>query len=748
MKRKIFFRPAMLAMALFVMQNGQAQVSVEQNWPLNPGTDYVGWDNTTTVPLMVRHDANQPIQWYTDALRRMQLYQTLNNVSLNGFNGLNHSGYLGLSGNPAFFTFSLPFSRLHLADTSQFTGINAQALGFRDWQRNGITFTGNGDHGYFGQEHNGQDTTDMVLSWSNDFGTGLFSPDHLSIRFMSNHTGAASGANSLKGLEAMRFFPVDRERVNVGIGDWFAGNISDPSITEPTEILDVLEGRVRIRQLPTELEADTLIQYVVVDSNGVLGWRNLPPPSGGGSGADCDWEYAPSIFQLTTAWRPDLTNGCPDRRWKLGVGKSNPSSKLDIEHNETNGGLIAGLSVKFHADPVGWAHGIKAELLPNQGGLQFAVGVQGSAVGIDSVGTGVYGVVTATPTDGHVKEISGVYGYANATTGNTKSAYGIRGEVVSQSSASITTAYGAHSKAGGTSITNSFGLYATAKDGVNTYGVYGYAHTGTNRYSIYGRSPGGGASDWSGYFEGPIRVGSITYPSDENLKTNIEDLSDPVALLRQLQPKRYNYRSEEFPQLGLPHGLRYGFLAQEVAEHFPQFVTDVHHPETLDSLGNVEIPGLDYKGLSTADLIPILVAAVQQHASVNEDLTSSMEEMRARLDHLEQLLAACCNRPDGSQLAPQDELQKADPRTERLLRMDPNPFTDQTTVRYTLERGGRVSLLVHGSAGQHIQVLHEAPMEQGEYSQVWRTSHLAPGIYYVTLLLDGEPLVKRAVKVQ
>jgi uncharacterized protein (UPF0297 family) len=238
------------------------------------GTDFLGWNNNgaNNFPLRVRHDGNWPIEWYTDARRRMQLYQTLNNVSLNGFNGLNHSGYLGLSGNPAFFTFSLPFSRLHLADTSQFTGINAQALGFRPWQRNGITFTGNGDHGYFGQEHNGQDTTDMVLAWSNDFGIDEFSPDHLSIRFISNRTTAASGANSMKGLEAMRFFPVDRERVNVGIGDWFAGNISDPSITEPAEILDVLDGRVRIRQLPTEDVMDSVVKVVAVNEDGVLGW--------------------------------------------------------------------------------------------------------------------------------------------------------------------------------------------------------------------------------------------------------------------------------------------------------------------------------------------------------------------------------------------------------------------------------------------------------------------------------------------
>jgi hypothetical protein len=164
MRTKTFLRPALLVSNLLISICGQAQVTTGNNFP--PFGSYVGSDVSITNPLEIRHNGNQPIQWYTDALRRMQLYQTLNNVSLNGFNGLNHSGYLGLSGNPAFFTFSLPFSRLHLADTSQFTGINAQALGFRDWQRNGITFTGNADHGYLGQKFNGRDTKDMVILWS------------------------------------------------------------------------------------------------------------------------------------------------------------------------------------------------------------------------------------------------------------------------------------------------------------------------------------------------------------------------------------------------------------------------------------------------------------------------------------------------------------------------------------------------------------------------------------------------------
>ena len=39
-----------------------------------------------------------------------------------------------------------------------------------------------------------------------------------------------------------------------------------------------------------------------------------------------------------------------------------------------------------------------------------------------------------------------------------------------------------------------------------------------------------------------------------------------------------------------------------------------------------------------------------------------------------------------------------------------------------------------------------ATQEAGQYQYEWNTGNLSPGMHYVTLLLDGEPIVKRAVK--
>ncbi len=58
-----------------------------------------------------------------------------------------------------------------------------------------------------------------------------------------------------------------------------------------------------------------------------------------------------------------------------------------------------------------------------------------------------------------------------------------------------------------------------------------------------------------------------------------------------------------------------------------------------------------------------------------------------------------------------------------------------------------MQLMANSSDGKQLRVLHEAQMEAGEYQYEWHTADLSAGIYYVTLLLNGEPIVKKAVKV-
>ncbi|HRH70250.1 MAG TPA: hypothetical protein PLB89_12145 [Flavobacteriales bacterium] len=64
-----------------------------------------------------------------------------------------------------------------------------------------------------------------------------------------------------------------------------------------------------------------------------------------------------------------------------------------------------------------------------------------------------------------------------------------------------------------------------------------------------------------------------------------------------------------------------------------------------------------------------------------------------------------------------------------------------------MERAGRMQLIANSADGKELSVLQEATLQAGDYQYEWDTTNLAPGMYYVTLLMDGKPVVKKAVKV-
>lgn len=223
-----------------------------------PG-DHLGWDNTNAFPLDVRHDGNQPIDFYTTAIQRMKLFPNVSPV-INSYPALPRNGSLVLSNLDAgFVPARVPFSRLHLIDVGANTNANfiAAENGFRRWMRNGVTFTGNTDQSYVGAKYavnsSGAqlaDRSDMVLQWSSDV-PGDFGPDRLRFIFTSSRNTAVNyGSRSEEGLEAMRFIPINDTTLNAGLGDFVRGNVLDPvNVIEPTERLDIFNDRVLIRSI-------------------------------------------------------------------------------------------------------------------------------------------------------------------------------------------------------------------------------------------------------------------------------------------------------------------------------------------------------------------------------------------------------------------------------------------------------------------------------------------------------------------
>jgi len=769
MKTKKMMRPIAMAACMLALVEAHAQTSVLGNTPTSPGTDYVGWDNSTTVPLMIRHDANQPIEWYTNAIQRMLLNENVTTDMGPGdpFPGVPRHGFLLLSGQPDAFTNGscrAPFTRLHLIDDVGDVDpvVYAQEHGFRPWQRNGITFTGNSDQAYIGQRYDDDDNTDFVIQWSDNPNGSPWGVDRMKFVFTTEYDpGDPRGAASVAGLEAIRLWPKSIDEVNVGIGDYTTAGV------DPSERLDVLTGRVRIRQLPDDdaCEEDYLVMVVDAssdpDERGVVKWVD---PSVLTGSPDCDWTMdAPTNLMWTATAGIGTTANCPELDWRVGIGTSQPAFKLDVRHSDADLPVSGAIQAYLLAGSASGATAVYAEVAPiGSASVDNPTGVRGRVSGVDYIGKGVLGEAVAGPSDGNTLRAIGVEGTSTGpSSGTLTEGIGSTGKVFGASGGTVSFASGVYGEVtctgAVTTATAVEGIItgsgaSTARHGLsgfvygqgvttNAYGARLFANGGTStNYGVY--AEGSGSNAFGGYFIGDTHVqGNLTvsgtYPgSDAMLKTDVQGLTDPLSTIALLQPKRYSFLSAQFPQLALPEGEHMGFVAQEVQAVLPGIVRSFHQPARFDSLGAEIAPSFNYLGVNYTEVIPLLVAGMQQQ--------------QAQIAQLQAQLNACCASPsdDGTRSAmgsaPDEKLT---PSQERLLRIAPNPFTDRTTLYCTLERAGRMQLMANSSDGRDLRMLSEGQREAGEFQYEWSTEHLAPGVYYVTLLLDGEPVVKRAVKV-
>ncbi|MEM6397079.1 MAG: tail fiber domain-containing protein [Bacteroidota bacterium] len=115
--------------------------------------------------------------------------------------------------------------------------------------------------------------------------------------------------------------------------------------------------------------------------------------------------------------------------------------------------------------------------------------------------------------------------------------------------------------------------------------------------------------------------GNYSSTSDARLKTNISALVGTLPLLTQLQPRRYNYRTNAKREY-------VGFLAQEIQELFPDVVTE---GETREG----ETPTLlvDYNQLTV-----LAISALQEQQEIIETQEERIDDLEARLARLEALL--------------------------------------------------------------------------------------------------------------
>lgn len=68
----------------------------------------------------------------------------------------------------------------------------------------------------------------------------------------------------------------------------------------------------------------------------------------------------------------------------------------------------------------------------------------------------------------------------------------------------------------------------------------------------------------------------------------------------------------------------------------------------------------------------------------------------------------------------------------------PNPFYEQTTIRYELPQSGTVQLAVYNALGQRVATLANGKQEAGRHGVSFTSRDLPSGVYFVRLSADGK----------
>lgn len=218
-------------------------------------------------------------------------------------------------------------------------------------------------------------------------------------------------------------------------------------------------------------------------------------------------------------------------------------------------------------------------------------------------------------------------------------------------------------------------------------------------------------------------TGAYTQGSDRKLKEQIQSAPDFLDKVMKLQPKRYRYK-QSTEQTG-----SIGFIAQEVAPIFPEFV---HYSEADD------LYGIDYAGFSV-----VAIKAIQELKGELDERTKQVSDLEERLARLEQMVAT----GNGNQNYLSLDGESGSEATATLLQNTPNPFTTVTAIDYRIPKNARAAeLRISDATGKTLRI--QDIDQRGDVQTILDAAALSPGTYIYSLWVDGELIGSKKMVVQ
>lgn len=343
----------------------------------------------------------------------------------------------------------------------------------------------------------------------------------------------------------------------------------------------------------------------------------------------------------------------------------------------------------------------------------LSVGNYDPVLGNGNVGVNAQ-IITYTPSN--IRNI-GIYGEARSRTYHQAQSIGVMGYVSNGASGKL------------------YGVIGGITPGVLGAGVYGT----TGAYGpIYGTTLTG---TYAGYFEGMTYIdGSLVAtdvitPSDINLKENIESVSDEGSSLENLMEMnviKYNYKPKKYipkteDELSLYEDKEAAAKAEELAkQEIQRMAGQKHYGLSAQELQKI-YPDLvresqDGKlGVCYVELVPILIRSIQELKQELDDVKdgSNARQTRSISDDGQENYSTATN-------------------GNILYQNTPNPFREQTTIRFRLADDAKnAAICIFDLSGK---MLRKLPVSQGMSSVSIGGYELGEGLFLYSLVVNGREI--------
>lgn len=272
------------------------------------------------------------------------------------------------------------------------------------------------------------------------------------------------------------------------------------------------------------------------------------------------------------------------------------------------------------------------------------------------------------------------------------------------------------------------GVVGTGTDGIANTGGF-FTATGNNTYGyrnigVYGTASGNTnpSLNWACWFDGNTYCTSAFWnASDRQFKENIKPLSNTLEKINALNPCTYTFKHEEqYKDFKFPEGQQTGLIAQELEQVFPEFVREVPPQPRVNSKGEKEgeIPG--FKAVQYNSLIPVLIEGIKEQQAMLVAQQKEIDELK-------------------KQQSPADAITHGSMDGFQLSQNEPNPFTHETIIRFSLpEQVTSAYMVVYDLTGKQVTTFPIG--DKGAGSITVSAENLVAGIYIYTIVADGKVL--------